>query len=139
MHHIFLFALCFKNERGDRIIVIGVFWVSLTRAMPETEMRALCFFALVLCVLALVLVNRSFSASLRSAFAQPSLALIAVLGFVTIVLAASLSLGPIREIFRFGPLHGDDLLIVMLSGAALLLVLEAFKLFWPRILRKQSV
>ena len=124
---------------GALAIVIVVFWLAVSRAMPETELRAICFFALVLGVLALVMVNRSFTASLRAAFAQPSLALLAVLGFVTAVLAASLSLDSIRDIFRFGPLHKDDLIIVALSGVALLLVLEAFKLLLPRILRKQSV
>lgn len=123
---------------GALVIVIGVFWLGVARAMPDNELRAICFFALVLCVLALVLVNRSFTPSLRAAFAQPSLALVLVLGFVTAVLAASLSVAPIREIFRFGPLHGDDLLIVALSGAALLLVLEGFKLLLPLLWRKQT-
>jgi len=120
------------------VIVIGVFWLAVTRAMPDIELRAICFFALVLCVLALVLVNRSFTPSLRAAFAHPSLALVLVLSFVTAVLAASLSLAPIREIFRFGPLHGDDLLIVALAGAALLLVLEGFKLLLPHLRSKQA-
>ncbi|MEN9708162.1 MAG: hypothetical protein RIQ68_570, partial [Pseudomonadota bacterium] len=123
---------------GALLIVVGVFWSAVERSMPDTELRAICFFALVLGVLALVLVNRSFTPSLRAAFLRPSLALILVLGFVTVVLAASLSVPFIREIFRFGPLHGDDLSIVIASGVTLLLVLEAFKFFMPVLLRQRG-
>ncbi len=122
---------------GALVIVVSVFWLALSRNMPEAELRAICFFTLVLGVLALVLVNRSFSPSLRAAFAQPSLALILVLGFVAMVLAASLGWSWMRDIFRFGPLHGDDLLVVSLAGLALLLLLEAFKLLLPTLWKRR--
>ena len=50
--------------------------MALRRDMPETEMRALAFFSLVLSVVALVLVNRSFSASLITALRRPNPALV---------------------------------------------------------------
>jgi len=95
------------------------------------EMRALCFFALVVAILCLVLVNRSFSPSLRAAFAHPSWAMLMVLALVAMVLAGSLISPLARDLFRFGPLHGDDLLIVAGAGMVMLLALESVKLLRP--------
>lgn len=43
--------------------------------MPENEFRALGFVSLVLINTSLILVNRSFRSSMRSAFAHPNLSL----------------------------------------------------------------
>ena len=112
-------------------VVVGVFFIALARDMPTPEMRALCFFALVVAILGLVLVNRSFSPSLRAAFAHPSWAMLMVLALVALVLAASLLWPPARDLFRFGPLHSDDLLIVAGAGLVMLLTLEMVKLLPP--------
>ena len=112
-------------------VVVAVFFIAINRDMPTPEMRALCFFALVVAILCLVLVNRSFSPSLRAAFAHPSLAMLMVLALVAIVLAGSLVWPLARDLFRFGPLHGDDLLIVAGAGLLMLLGLEAVKLLRP--------
>ncbi len=112
-------------------VVVGVFFIALARDMPTPEMRALCFFALVVAILGLVLVNRSFSPSLRAAFTRPSFALLAVLAGVILVLAASLLWPVARDLFRFGPLHPDDLLIVAGAGLVMLLTLEMVKLLPP--------
>ena len=77
--------------------------------MPENELRALVFVSLVLINVSLILVNRSFSSSLLvgSAPAEPSLWSAAV-GRCSI-LAVSLTWPPAMDLFRFGPLHLDDL------------------------------
>ena len=51
------------------------FVVALTRGMPEAEVRALAFFSLVLAIVSLIFVNRSFSASLITALRRPNRAL----------------------------------------------------------------
>ena len=112
-------------------VVVGVFFIAMKRDMPVPEMRALCFFALVVAILCLVLVNRSFSPSLRAAFAHPSLAMLMVLALVALVLAGSLVWPLARELFRFGPLHADDLLIVAGAGIVMLSGLEIVKLLRP--------
>jgi len=112
-------------------VVVGVFFIAMNRDMPTPEMRALCFFALVVAILCLVLVNRSFSPSLRAAFAHPSWAMLMVLALVALVLAGSLVWPLARDLFRFGPLHGDDLLIVAGAGMVMLLALESVKLLRP--------
>ncbi len=112
-------------------VVVAVFFIAMKRDMSAPEMRALCFFALVVAILGLVLVNRSFSPSLRAAFAHPSWAMLMVLAVVALVLAGSLVWPLARDLFRFGPLHADDLLIVAGAGCVMLLGLEAVKLLRP--------
>ena len=112
-------------------VVVVVFFVALGRDLPTPEMRAICFFALVVAILVLVLVNRSFNPSLGSAFARPGPAMLMVLAGVGLVLAGSLILPQASELFRFGPLHGDDLLIVAGAAFVMLLGLEAVKLLRP--------
>lgn len=114
-------------------VVVASFFIATARGMPEDEIRALCFFALVASIVALIFVNRSFGASPLDAVARPSLALVCILAVVVCVLAGSLSIGAIADLFRFGPLHSDDLAIVI--GAALLMVvgLEMIKLLRNRL------
>ena len=109
-------------------IVVAAFFIATARAMPEPEIRALCFFALVACIVGLIFVNRSFGASLVTAFARPSLALVAVLVLVTAVLTATLSVRSVAALFRFGPLHADDLGLVLGAAVLMVLVLEGVKL-----------
>ena len=49
------------------VLVGGIFIVASDRGMPENEVRALAFFSLVLSIVGLIFVNRSFSASLVTA------------------------------------------------------------------------
>jgi len=37
-----------------------------------------------------------------------------------------------RDLFRFGPLHLDDLALTLGAGIAVLVVLESFKFFYSR-------
>ena len=56
-------------------VVALVYVTALYRGMPDNEARALGFFSLILTIISLVLVNRSFSASLVAAFRRPNAAL----------------------------------------------------------------
>jgi Ca2+-transporting ATPase len=95
--------------------------------MPETEVRALVFFSLVLTILSLIFVNRSFSASLVTALRRPNVTLAWVLIVVAFLLALTLLWPVARELLRFGPLHSDDLLVTLSAGAFVLIVLETLK------------
>ena len=53
-------------------IVAGVLFVGLKRGMPVDEVRALTFFALILVIVGLILINRSFSASVWTAILRPN-------------------------------------------------------------------
>jgi Ca2+-transporting ATPase len=116
-------------------LVALIFVFGLHRGMPQDEARALGFFSLVLSIISLILVNRSFSASLISAFRRPNPALAWILLAVSAILGLTLLWPTAASLFQFGPLHGDDLLVVLVAGGAVLLFLEALKSIWRARLR----
>ena len=112
-----------------------IFVVALHRGMPQDEARALAFFSLVLSIISLILVNRSFSTSLITAFSRPNPALGWIVLAMAVILGASLLWPPASAMFRFGPLHADDLALTFAAGVAVLIVLELLKHLWRRRLR----
>jgi len=116
-------------------VVAAMFVIALKRGMPENEVRALAFFALVLAIIGLILVNRSFSSSLLAALGRPNPALLWILPVVLAILGLSLAVPQLSDLFRFGPLHADDLALTAAAGGVLLLLLEALKLLWRARLR----
>jgi Ca2+-transporting ATPase len=112
------------------VLVAIIFLVALRRGMPEAEVRALTFFTLVVAIVSLIFVNRSFSASLITALRRPNPALAAVLLTVAAILSLSLLWPFAQALFRFGPLHVDDLAVTIGAGAVLLLLLEVVKPVW---------
>jgi Ca2+-transporting ATPase len=110
--------------------VAASFAGGLAREMPENELRALVFVSLVLINTSLILVNRTFSSSMFVAFARPNLSLWLLLSGVVTILAISLTWQPAMDLFRFGPLHFDDLGLSLLAGMVVLVVLELIKPYW---------
>jgi Ca2+-transporting ATPase len=112
------------------LILAGLYALGLRSGLPDDDVRALTFVSLVLVDLGLVLVNRSFGASLRDLVGQRNRALIWISIMTVSMLALILALPLGRELFRFGPLHGDDLLLVAAAVASVVVVLEGLKRFW---------
>ena len=108
----------------------GMFLLALRNGVPDDEVRALTFVALVLGIFSLTLVNRSFNPSLRLALLRPNVALVSILLGVCAVLGSSLAVPALRELFRFGKLHFDDLALTIGSALLILVVLELLKPFW---------
>jgi Ca2+-transporting ATPase len=111
-------------------LVGAIFVIALQRDMPEDEVRALTFFSLVLSIVSLILVNRSFSTSVVIAFRRPNPALAWILLMVTVILGLSLLWPAASALFRFGPLHAGDLALTLAAGIGVLIVLETFKHLW---------
>ncbi len=113
-------------------LTAGIYLVALDRGMPEAEVRSLTFFALVLGIVALIFVNRSFSASIITAFRRRNAALRWVMLVVTVMLALTLLVPFAQRMFRFGPLHADDLAVTVAAGLATILILELLKPHWRK-------
>jgi P-type Ca2+ transporter type 2C len=113
-------------------LVAAIFWVAYGRGMPDDEVRALVFFSLITAIIALIFVNRSFSASPLTALRRPNAALKIVLLAVIAILGATLFWPFASRLFRFGPLHGDDLALTVGAGVCVLVVLELLKHFRGR-------
>lgn len=117
------------------VLVAGIFLFALHWGMPEDEIRALTFFSLVLTIVGLIFVNRTFSELLLTALFRPNRSL----AFVVVVVAAALGgtlLWPLAsDLFQFGPLHLDDLAVTLAAGLAVLVCLEFLKHFWRERLK----
>ena len=103
--------------------------------MPVDEVRALTFFALILTIVGLILVNRSFSASVWTARRRPNPTLLWILSIIAAILALTLEWPFAADLFRFGPLHPDDLALTVGAGVIVFACLDALKLFrraWRR-------
>jgi Ca2+-transporting ATPase len=109
--------------------VAGVLFVGLRRGMPVDEVRALTFFALILVIVGLILINRSFSASVWTALRRPNPTLLWILLIIAAILALTLKWPFAADLFRFGPLHLDDLALTVGAGVIVFACLDAFKLF----------
>ena len=109
------------------ILVVVIFLAATHRGMPEDEVRALAFFSLVMTIVGLIVVNRSFIASIATAILRPNLTLVLVLTAVSTILGLTLLWPFASGLFRFGPLHFDDLSLTLGAGIFLLMTLEMIK------------
>lgn len=116
--------------------VAGILVGGVQMALPEDELRALAFFALVVVIIALIFVNRSFSSSLLRAVGHPKPALLVVLCSVAGILTLAVQWPVAQDIFRFGPLHLPDLALTGAAGVAVLVLLELIKPLWRVPVRK---
>jgi Ca2+-transporting ATPase len=105
----------------------GAYLLGLWRGMPDDELRSFVFAALVLTAVALTLVNRTFSASPLTALRRPNETLAAVLAGAALILLVVLAVPPLAGLFRFGPLHADDLALAAAAALGVLLLLEGLK------------
>jgi Ca2+-transporting ATPase len=124
---------------GVAFALLLVLHVAATfRGLASDHVRALLFFALVASIMALVLVNRSFSTSLTRAVWRNN----ATLRYVTIVVlvacAMILMLEPLRRILHFAPLQLVDLPFLVLVPVLALFFCEIVKGLQNRILESRS-
>jgi P-type Ca2+ transporter type 2C len=106
------------------------YWLALRRGLPETDARTLTFVSLVLVNLGLVLVNRSFGAQVLHGLDKANHALWWVSGTTLALLVMVLAWHPARALFQFGPLHWDDLVVVIAIPASVVLLLQLLKHNW---------
>jgi P-type Ca2+ transporter type 2C len=111
------------------LFVAVIYVVALRRGMPETEVRALVFFSLVATICGLIFVNRSFDSSLVTALRLSNRALGLTLALIAVVMTVTLSWPVASRLFRFGPLHVDDIGLTLVSGLLVLVLLELLKPF----------
>ncbi|NWG92523.1 MAG: cation-translocating P-type ATPase [Parvularculaceae bacterium] len=111
----------------------AVYSWAIGRGGDDAEIRALTFAALVTVVFSLIFVNRSYGASIVKALLRRNVALAVVAAFVACVMTLTMTVEPIRALFRFGTLDGPEIAASVAAGVAVLLVLELAKLARPRL------
>jgi Ca2+-transporting ATPase len=102
----------------------GLYLAGLQWGWADGMARAAVFTALVACLVALVLANRSFSTPWWASMRRPNPALWGVLGATTALLAAALWWPPLRALFRFDAPAAGPLLAALALATALLVALE---------------
>ena len=94
------------------------------------QTRALTYVTLVVGIVALIFVNRSFSASILKALSRPNRALTSVLMAVGAMLAVVLLWPPARDLFGFASVSAKWMAVPLLAGFAVLVTLEIIKPMW---------
>lgn len=113
-------------------ITAGVYLTAIRSGLDEATVRAMTFVSVVSVVFSLILVNRTYSASIARAFLTPNIALGVVAVFVAIVLTLTLAIEPVRELFRFGGLDHAQIALAASAGIFSLVILEGMKLILGR-------
>jgi Ca2+-transporting ATPase len=116
-------------------VTATIFALAPGYGLEADQVRGLTFAALVLCIVALIFVDRSLSSSLITAIRRPNRALAVVLPIVACVLAVTLFWQPARDLFGFAALEPVFLAVPPLAGLAVLLLLEALKPVWRHTVR----
>lgn len=121
-------------------MLAAVFLLEARAGMPADELRALIFFALIADIVALILVNRSFGISLKSALTRRNAALGYVLACITGVAGLIFCLPAAQTLLKFGSIAGIDMAFALALGAGLMLSLELCKpgVGWAIALRRAA-
>ncbi len=109
------------------LAVLSVFGFSLYRGYGEAEVRTLTFATLVIAMLGLIIVNRSWSQNFWRALRMPNRAVWWVVGGALSFLAGLIYVPQARAIFRFAQLEWTDLMIPIGAAGLAVLCLEIAK------------
>ncbi len=125
------------------LIAFGILAVTFLSAtylgMPERDVREFIFLSLIVSIVALILVNRSFGTSLIEAFTRKNMALRYVLAAVAAVLTLTLVIPAFRTLLKFGAPDWKHIAASFILGGILLVALELLKPFANRQIREQSI
>ncbi|QDC44775.1 cation-translocating P-type ATPase [Methylophilus medardicus] len=120
--------------QGSIVIIVLAIILFIARQMQliETDCRTLLFTSLVILNMGLILINRSFSASILTAVLKPNRSLWVLLSSVSAILAITVAWLPARKLFQLGQFHWHLFSISIVASLATLLTLEAIKWQWFR-------
>ncbi len=112
---------------GILVIVLAVFAIALYRGQDAEVARALTFTAMVIADLGLILSNRSRARSFLATIGRSNRALWWVMAGAIAFLGLVLYVPPLRQLFHFGFLHADDILIAIAAGVVCIVGVETAK------------
>ena len=115
-------------------LVLALYATGRGLQVPDDELRAETYLALVAGILALVLANRSSSTSIIDAVRRPNATLLAVGGAIIAILVVLLAWPAASHLFGFGSLQALDLAVAGTMGLVALAIMEGAKSvsFWRR-------
>jgi Ca2+-transporting ATPase len=106
----------------------AVYYSALSSGYGESDIRALTFATLVIGNLGLILVNRSWTqTAIAGLLKDRNPALGWVIGAALLFLSLLLIVPFARELFQFAPMHGVDVVWILVAGVASVLWFELYK------------
>ncbi len=114
-------------------ILAAIFVLSMHYGLADDQVRAVTFASLVVSIIALILVNRSASASIIAAIRRPNRALAVVFPIIGTLLAMTLFWPYVSAMFGFATLEISALLIPLATGVVVLVLLEGIKPLWHKM------
>jgi Ca2+-transporting ATPase len=109
------------------LVVSAVYLLTAQQGWPDEDVRSLSFFTLVLANLALIVVNRSYRSHPLDFLTGGNTVLLGIHILTIVLLGITVAWPPARALFGFGPLHVDDLLLILLAIAGLSAVLRSLR------------
>jgi Ca2+-transporting ATPase len=113
-------------------MIAGITLYLWSSGIDEAQLRSAAFLTLVLGIMGLIVINRRFSPSIRSAISRRNPALLVVLGAVCVILLATQVFDPIADLFKFATISLATLAISVLASGAGLILLERLKPHWSK-------
>jgi Ca2+-transporting ATPase len=109
------------------LVTLVIYWFTLNQGRGELEARSLAFVTLVIANLGLILSNRFWSKNVLASLRHKNTALFIILAATLSLLTLVIYVPFLRELFRFGILHANDLLICFGAGVVCILWFEIVK------------
>lgn len=109
-------------------LLVALYAVAIGQGLAVEHVRALLFFALIAAIVALVLADRSASASITASLGRRNIALAVVLASVATIAAATMLVPGIPALLRFSALNWRDWTIAVGTGVILFLLFQLMKL-----------
>ncbi len=119
------------TQGGVALVILGAMWaIANQKGMSETEIRSLIFVSLIIINFSLILINRSFSASIIKIFKHKN----PILGWgalgITVLFSVILFNPFAKGLFNLGDVHSHDVLFALLAGITSMVLLERIKPFF---------
>jgi Ca2+-transporting ATPase len=122
-----LMLLSFLQGLLALVGVAGVYFWFHAQGLPEDQVRALSFTALVVSNIALIFTNRTLHPSIWDTLRRKNPLMIWVALATTAIMTALLTIPPLEKLLKFGAVHGDDIALTFVVCAAIFLAAEGMK------------
>jgi Ca2+-transporting ATPase len=111
------------------LVTLAIYGFALNQGRGELEARSLAFTTLVIANLGLILSNRFWSKNVLASLRYKNTSLFIIIAATLAILTLVIYVPFLRELFRFGTLHPNDLAICFGAGIICVLWFEAVKYF----------
>jgi len=109
------------------LVTLAIYGFTLNQGRGELEARSLAFTTLVIANLGLILSNRFWSKNVISSLRHKNAALFIIIAATLAILTLVIYVPFLRDLFRFGALHPNDLAVCFGAGVACILWFEVVK------------